>query len=400
MTSAYLANQPTSSEIQEKIEGYTSWLEIDLDSITHNLQEIRGRVGVEVMAVVKNNAYGHGLLPVVAHLSENGVRWFMVAKTYEAMAIRDAGIPGHVVNMDAVFTEGQFDAIVESGITQVVYTEDIAKRLSAAASRAGKEAEAFVKVDTGLRRVGVDHSEAADLIERVVALPGVTVKGIFSTFMQNPEQDGAMLKRLLEVDRDLRDRGIDIEFKSMASSDAVFHNPDGWLDMVRPGMSLYGVYPEAKDVSSGLDLRQALALKARVEHVKWVEEGDSVTYWGRFIAPRRMKVGTLHVGFYDGVPREMANKGRIKVGGEYRGSLGSVSLNHYLLDLTSIDASPGDVVEVIGREGENSLVKMAEASGWMVYSLMNHLNPFTPRVYLREGKPVALLDLSEEMLSL
>ncbi len=400
MTSAYLANQPTSSEIQEKIEGYTSWLEIDLDSITHNLHEIRGRVGVEVMAVVKNNAYGHGLLPVAAHLSENGVSWFMVAKTQEAKAIRDAGIPGHVVNMDAVFTESQFNAIVGKGITQVVYTEDIARKLSTAASRIGEEAEVFVKVDTGLRRVGVDHSEAADLIERVAALPGVTVKGIFSTFMQNPEQDGAMLRRLLEVDRELRDRGIDIEFRSMASSDAVFHNPEGWLDMVRPGMSLYGVFPEAKDASSCLDLRQALALKARIEHVKWVEKGDSVTYWGRFIAPRRMRVGTLHVGFYDGVPREMANKGRIKVGGKYRGSLGSVSLNHCLLDLTSIEAAPGDVAEVIGREGENSLVKMAEASGWMVYSLMNHLNPFTPRVYLREGKPVALLDLSQEMLPL
>lgn len=398
--SAYFANQPTPSEIQEKTEGYTSWLEIDLDAITHNLNEIRGRVGVEVMAVVKNNAYGHGLLPVAAHLSDNGVSWFMVAKTQEAKAIRDAGIPGHVVNMDAVFTESQFNAIVKKGIIQVVYTEDVAKRLSAAASRVGEEAEVFVKVDTGLRRVGVDHSEAADLIERVAALPSVTVKGIFSTFMQNPEQDGAMLRRLLEVDGELRDRGIDIEFRSMASSDAVFHNPEGWLDMVRPGMSLYGVFPEAKDVASGLDLRQALALKARIEHVKWVEKGDSVTYWGRFIAPRRMRVGTLHVGFYDGVPREMANKGRIKVGGEYRGSLGSVSLNHYLLDLTSMEASPGDVAEVIGREGENSLVKMAEASGWMVYSLMNHLNPFTPRVYLREGKPVALLDLSQEGLSL
>ncbi|MBL7167600.1 alanine racemase [Candidatus Bathyarchaeota archaeon] len=396
--SKYLDNQPTPSEIREKMEGYTSWLEIDLDSITHNLHEIRGRVGVEVMAVVKNNAYGHGLLPVAAHLSENGVSWFMVAKTQEAKAIRDAGIPGHVVNMDAVFTESQFNAIVKKGIIQVVYTEDVAKRLSAAASRAGREAKVFVKVDTGLRRVGVDHSEAADLIERVAALPGVTVKSIFSTFMQNPEQDGAMLKRLLEVDGELRDRGIDIEFRSMASSDAVFHNPEGWLDMVRPGMSLYGVFPEAKDVASGLDLRQALALKARIEHVKWVEKGDSVTYWGRFIAPRRMRVGTLHVGFYDGVPREMANKGRIKVGSEYRGSLGSVSLNHYLLDLTSMEASPGDVAEVIGREGENSLVKMAEASGWMVYSLMNHLNPFTPRVYLREGKPVALLDLSQERL--
>jgi alanine racemase len=394
MKSAYLANQPTSSEIEGNIEGFTSWLEIDLDSITHNLKEIRRRVGVKVMAVVKNNAYSHGLLPITAHLSEKGVRWFMVAKTQEAMALRNAGIKGHIVNMDAVFTEKQFNAIIERGITQVVYTEDVAERLSTAASMAGEEAEVFIKVDTGLHRVGVEHSVAAELVERVASLPGITVKGIFSTFMQNPKQDCTMLKRLLETDRVLGDRGIDIEIKSIASSDAIFHNPESWLDMVRPGMSLYGVFPEAKDVCSDLDLRQALALKARIEHVKWVEKGDSVTYWARFIAPQRMKVGTLHVGFYDGIPREMANKGRIKLGGEYRGSLGSVSLNHYLLDLTSMEAFPGDVAEVIGREGENSLVKIAEASGWMVYSLLNHLNALTPRVYLRKGKPVALLDLS------
>jgi alanine racemase len=133
-------------------------------------------------------------------------------------------------------------------------------------------------------------------------------------------------------------------------------------------------------------------LKARVEYAKWVEKGDSVTYYGRFIAPERMRVGTLHVGFYDGIPREMANKGRFRVGGEYKPSIGSVSLNHCLLDLTSTDASEGDVVEVIGKDGPNSLVKTAETAEWMVYSLMNHLNPATPRIYLEKGRPVALLE--------
>jgi alanine racemase len=394
MASDYLAEQPTPSEIEERIEGYPSWFEIDLDNLTHNLHEIERQVGVDVMAVVKNNAYGHGLLPVTAHLSDIGVDWFMVAKLVEAERIRDAGIPGHVVNMDPAFTEKQFTSIVEKGITQVVYTEEVAGRLSDAASALGIDAEVFVKVDTGLRRVGVSHSEAADFIERVSGLPNIKVRGMLSTFMQDPEQDKALLRRFLDVDGELRERGIIVEIRSMASSDAVFHYPEAWLEMVRPGMSLYGVFPEAKDAESGLELRQVLTLKARIEHAKWVEEGDSVTYWGRFTAPKRMRVGTLHIGFYDGIPREMANKGRIKVGNKYKQSLGSVSLNHYLLDLTSTDSSAGDVVEVIGRDGENSLVEMAEASGWMVYSLMNHLNPFTPRVYLKRGKPVALLDLS------
>ncbi|MCW3979454.1 MAG: alanine racemase, partial [Candidatus Bathyarchaeota archaeon] len=207
MASDYLAEQPTPSEIDERIEGYPSWFEINLDNLTHNLREIERRVGVDVMAVVKNNAYGHGLLPVTAHLSEIGVDWFMVAKLREAERIKDTGIPGHVVNMAPAFTEKQFTSIVERGITQVVYTEEVAGRLSDAASNAGLGAEVIVKVDTGLRRVGVDHSEAADFIERVRGLPNIEIRGMLSTFMQDPEQDKAMLRRFLDVDEELRERG-------------------------------------------------------------------------------------------------------------------------------------------------------------------------------------------------
>jgi alanine racemase len=379
------------SEIQERLEGYPSWLEVDLDDLTHNLEEVRKRVGVEIMAVVKNNAYGHGLIPVTAHLSRMGVEWFLVVKLDEAIRIKDAGIPGHVVNMDPAFTETHFEAIAEKGITQAVYTEETARMLSAAAVRTGTDVEVFVKVDTGLRRVGVAHSEAVDFIESMSKLPRVNVKGMFSTFMQHPDRDSFQLEAFLRVDEELKERGVDLEYRSMASSDAVFYSPESWLDMVRPGTVLYGVYPDSKDVECGLDLRQILSLKARVEYAKWVEKGDSITYFGRFIAPKRMRVGTLHVGFYDGIPREMANRGMFRVNGKYKPSIGSVSLNHCLLDLTSTDASEGDVIEVIGKEGPNSLAQTAETAGWMVYSLMNHLNPATPRVYFEKGRPVALL---------
>jgi alanine racemase len=206
MAPDYLVEQPTPSEIEERIEGYPSWFEIDLDNLAHNLHEIERRVGVDVMAVVKNNAYGHGLLPVTAYLSVIGVDWFMVAKLREAERIRDAGIPGHVVNMDPAYTEKQFTSIVERRLIQVVYTEEVAGRLSDAASTAGIDAEVFVKVDTGLRRVGVDHAEAADFIEYVSSLPNIEVRGMLSTFMQDPEQDKAMLRRFLDVDGDVRAR--------------------------------------------------------------------------------------------------------------------------------------------------------------------------------------------------
>src|SRR4029450_6339974 len=140
----------------------------------------------------------------------------------------------------------------------------------------------------GGRRVGVWHEEAADLIERVGKLPGVKVEGIFSTLSQNAEQDPVQLARLLAVDETLLRRGITPGLRSLASSDATLHRPAAHLDLVRPGALLYGVYPEKKDLGAGLELEQALALKARIEHVKWVERGDSVNYWGDFVAPHRM----------------------------------------------------------------------------------------------------------------
>jgi alanine racemase len=247
-----------------------------------------------------------------------------------------------------------------------------------------------VKIDTGLRRVGVKNDEAANFLELVSDLPGLEIDGIFSTLGQNEEQDKAQLKLLLGVEAEARRRGIDPGLRSLASSDAVLYKPEAHLDAVRPGMLLYGVYPTTKDRGSGVDLKQVLSFKARLEHAKWVEKGDSVTYWGRFTAPRRMKIGTVHVGFYDALPRELSNRGRVKIGEGFRSILGSVSLNHILIDLTDTLIEPGDIVEVIGREGENTVNAIADVTGWMTYSLLNHLNPLTPRVYLKNGEPVAL----------
>ena len=382
------------SWIEERMAGFDAWIEIDLDALGRNLENIRRRTGTEVMPVVKNNAYGHGLIPIVRYLTRRGVKRVFVAKFQEAVEIRSARIDCGVVNMGPIFTEKQYRRAVDLGITQTVFTEEVAQRLSEAAAALGTKADVFVKVDTGLRRVGVAHDRAADFIAEVASLPGVAIQGIYSSFMQVPEQDREMLKRFLDVDRELTRRGIEHGVRSMASSDAIFHFPEAHLDLVRPGMSLYGVYPEAKDVAAGLALEQVLMLKARIELVKWVEKGDSVTYWGRFVAPKRMKIGTVHAGFYDGLPRELANKGRVRYQGALRDILGSVSLNHTIVDLTGTDARAGEVVEIIGREPGNTVRDVAETAGWMVYSLLNHLSATTPRVYFENGKPVELSEIS------
>ncbi|GMR23395.1 MAG: alanine racemase [Acidobacteriota bacterium] len=385
------ANQLAPS-IRSRVAGFDSWIEIDLDGMGRNLERIRERTGAEVMPVVKNNAYGHGLVPVVRYLMSQGVTRVFVAKFQEALQIREAGLDCKIVNMGPLFTDDQYRRAVELGITQTVFTEEAAQGLSRAALELGTDAGVFVKVDTGLRRVGVLYDRAADFIEEAASLPGVRIEGIFSTFVQTREQDEVMLARFLEVDAELTKRGIEHGVRSMASSDAIFHFPEAYMDLVRPGMSLYGVYPESKDVGVGLELEQVLTMKARVELVKWIEEGDSVTYWGRFIAPKKMMVGTVHAGFFDGLPRELANKGKVFYQGELRDMLGSISLNHIVIDLTGTDARAGDAVEIIGRQPGNTVNDIATSSGWMVYSLFNHLNARTPRVYYENGEAVELLE--------
>jgi alanine racemase len=390
MTQPYFDSKSTPENIRERIKELPSWFEIDLDNLEHNLNQVKSFTSSQLIPCVKNNAYGHGIGPIVSHLEALGIERVLVIKLREALKLRKAGIGVEIVNMDPLFARSSYEAVVENRITQVIYTEAAARTLSDVATGKGVNANVFVKIDTGLRRAGVNHEEATDFLELVSKLPGIEIDGIFSTLNQNEEQDQIQLNRLLEVEGEAKKRGIEPGLRSLTSSDAVLYKPESHLDAVRPGIILYGIYPTSRDKGSGIDLRQIITLKARLEHAKWVNKGDSVTYWGRFTAPRRMRIGTVHVGFYDALPRELSNRGRIKIGSAFRSILGSVSLNHILVDLTDTGSEPGDVVEVIGGEGENTINAIADASGWMTYSLLNHLNSLTPRIYLKKGKPVAI----------
>jgi alanine racemase len=390
MAEAFFRSQPSPKEIQKLIEGYPSWIEVDLDCVGFNLDQIRGRVGVEVLPCVKTNAYGHGIVPIVAYLMKRGVRRVLVAKLWEALQLRGAGLDCGIINMDPLFAGEQYATVVESGITQTVFSRATAERISEAARRRGKTVEVFVKVDTGLGRVGVRHEAAADLIEYVSSLSGLEVCGMFSTFTEDRIFDRVQLERMLSVDAELRRRGVEVETRSMASSNAIFHFPESYLDAVRPGLMLYGLYPEPEDREVGLELRPALSFKARLEHVKWIEAGDSVTYSRRFVALRRMRVGTLHVGYSDGFPRGLTKKGLVRVGDVIKPVLGAVSVNHHVIDLDGTDAEVGDVVEIVSRDGENTLGRLADLAGIMPYSFCVGLNPLTPRVYYEGGRPVSL----------
>jgi alanine racemase len=390
MDEGFFKKQPSGLEIAERMKGFQSWLEIDLDAVGHNIDQVRAKTGVEIIPCVKTNAYGHGLVPVVAYMMRKGMGRVLVAKLWEALQIRDAGLSCGVVNMDPLYSENQFETVVEKDITQTIYQKEAAERLSAASKRMGKTASVWVKVDTGLGRVGVRHTEAADLVQHISVLPGLRIDGLFSTMSENDELDRLQVERMEKLRDELKRRGIKTGVTSMASSNAVFHKPYSYLDAVRPGLMLFGLYPEDEDRGHGIELRQSFRFMARIEHVKWVEAGESLTYSRRFTAPRRMRVGTLHIGYSDGYPRGLTQKGLVRVNGEVKPVLGTVSVNHVLVDLTGTDAGVGDAVETIGREGENSAYNLCRLAGIMTYTLMVGMSPLTPRVYYLGGEPVTL----------
>jgi alanine racemase len=321
-----------------------------------------------------------------------GVKRFLVAKLWEAEQIRDAGLDCGVVCMDPLFSDTHYEKVVKRGITQTVYKRETADKLNTAAGKLKTKADIWVKIDTGLGRVGVRWNEAVELIEYISQLPHLEITGLFSTMSEDSELDRIQVKRMKEISAELDKLGIQYGARSMASGQAVFHKPYVYLDAVRPGLMLYGFYPDSEDRESGLDLRQAFAFKARVEQVKWVDAGESLTYSRRFTASKRMKVGTVHIGYSDGYPRGLTKKGLVKVGGVVKPVLGTVSVNHFLVDLDGTDAAVSSVVEAIGREGENDAHRACEQAGIMIYSLMVGMNPLTPRVYTKNGKPAALYE--------
>lgn len=391
MSNSFFAKQPSKSEILSRIEGYSVWMEIDLDAVGYNLKIVKNLTGSEVVPCLKKNAYAHGLPVIAAYLITQGASKFLVAKMIEARRIRVACPDCGIINMEPIFTQQQCEEVLDYNIMHVAYHKKTGLMLSEAAKKKDRTAKIWVKVDTGLGRVGVDYREAADLIEYFSSLQGVEIDGVFSTLLED-EKDSVQIVRFNELREKLFNRGIKIPTWSMASSHAIFFRPDAHFDAVRPGLMLYGLYPSPESRKTGVELRQAMILKSRLEHVKWVDKGTPLTYGASFIAPRRIKVGTMHMGYSDGYPRQLSRRGLVKVEGKIRPIIGGISINHSLVDLSGTNAEIGSVVEAISREGKNSAHNLCDIAGIEPYQLMVWTNPLIPRVYYREGSVVAVDD--------
>ncbi len=359
-------------------------IEVDLGHIAWNLEKLMQRVKVPVMGVVKANAYGHGLVGVSKALEKAGVEALMVGKLQEAVTLREEGIACPVLNF------GPFDRrdgreIISRAISQSVFTEEAAY-LEEAAAGLNRKASVHVDIDTGMGRTGVLPDRALPLIAKIASLPHIKIDGVCTTLTEDPEFDKEQLKLFLGICSAAEKKGISLGRRHAASSAAVFHTPEFYLDMIRPGITLYGYYPNARTgKEDALELRPALRLSAKVIFVKDLSPDETLSYLRVFKAGKRMRAATLGIGYSDGYPYLFGGKVSVRIGKKTFPVLEAVTANHVMVDLDDDrEVRIGDEATLIDSVRGSGLTAdaLAARSGVPDYKILIGLNPLTPRTYL------------------
>lgn len=378
---AWAARDRASAQPAARHSSYDPWIEIRPDHVRHNVREVSRLVeGRPILAVIKNNAYGMGLVNMARILeSEPGVTGLAVVKLSEAIALRDAGIRTPVLLMGP-FDLADLEEAVMRDVMPMVYT-DLGDALDRLAARKQSAIPVQVCVDTGMGRVGISFREAAGLIADLAGRSGVNLFGTMTTLNEDPEFEKLQLQRFREVQEILAAGGISTGPRHAASSFALFDNPASFLDLVRPGMALFGQYSTQRfrglDV---VDLRPSMSLKARVALVKKLEPGDTAGYEAAYRAEREVWIATVPAGHVDGVPRVAANGGWVKIRDTRYPIIASVSASHTIVEIGSEKTvEAGDVAIWFDWEDGSRPEDASAASGASVYDLIMHLNPTLPR---------------------
>ena len=365
--------------------GADAWLEIDLKHMAWNLEQIRKRVNNRpVMAVIKANAYGHGLVEVGKALQKQQISYLAVGKVQEALRLREGGVTTPILNFGP-FSRDEAEALVRHEIAQSVFTDEVA-HLAEAARALDRTAAVHVKVDTGLGRVGVPHDRALAFVGKVASTPGISMAGIFTPLGEEEDFDRVQLDRFVQVCQGARQCGLDVGLRHAASSAGVISFPEAYLDMVRPGIAIYGQYPSVREYKARrIDLRPAMSLKTRVTYVKTLRPGDAVSYHRAFVAEQHTDVATISMGYSDGYPYQAAGKAEVIVQGQRWPAIALVTSNHMTLDVTgAAHLEIGQEAVLFGKQGEVeiSAEEVAAWAGTSVYKILIGMNPLLPKTYL------------------
>jgi alanine racemase len=369
-------------------------VEINLSAITQNFKSIKSRTTADVLAVVKADAYGHGLIPVSKALEEAGADWFGTALLEEALNLRKAGILKPIISWLTPLGE-DFKSAIDLDIDLGIPSIDLLDEVIKTASLTGKTARIHLEIDTGMSRGGV-LSEWDQLIKSVlvgVNLKQLKVIGIWSHFARADEPDELMNQEQLSLFEEkvnqAKAAGIDAQFIHIANSAALFTNKSAHKNIIRSGIALFGLSPDVKTIgdSSSLGLKPAMKLKAKLNLVKEVKAGSSVGYGGTAVLKSDTKLGVVALGYADGIPRSTNNLAGVFVDKKRAPIIGRVSMDQFVVDLgITSTAKTGDEVIVFGdgSNGEYTVDEWAKAANTINYEIITRIGPRVPRIYPRE----------------
>lgn len=365
-----------------------TWAEIHLGRLADNYHALRALAPEsKFVGLVKANAYGHGAVPVAQKLTELGTDYLAVACLDEALELRRAGIETPVLILGNTPPEYTRE-LIDAHITQNVYDPALAKEFSRRALELGGKLLCHLKVDTGMSRLGIlcdeaDMAVGVDALEEMAKLPGLDCEGIFMHFADAdscPEYSEMQIRRFHQVLRELKNRGVEFRLRHCCAGAATLNYPEVHLDMIRPGIPLYGLYPDPSTMDK-IDLKPVMELKTRVISLRRLPKGTCVSYGRTYTLERDSLVAAVPVGYADGLHRSLSNRMSMLVRGKAAPQIGRICMDMCMLDVTDVPGvQMGDVVTVFGDGAP--LQTLADTEGTITYEMLCAVAPRVPRVYL------------------
>lgn len=374
---------------------HTTWVDISNEAIQHNILQFKKIIpkSTHFMAVVKSNGYGHGMVNAARVAVVNNVKWIGTVNLDEALTLRKNNIKSRILVL-SYFNPLRLKEAIDKNITLTVYGYNAARTIDKIALRFRKKASIHFKVDTGTSRLGLLPEQSVTVIKKIASLKNINLEGLFTHFAdaENPNQrvTNNQISKFKKVLQNLSNAGINISVKHCACSAATILNRNSHLDLVRVGISLYGLYSidpngtESERVKKRLQLKPALSWRTKVIQIKDVPAQSSIGYGQSFTTKRRMKIALIPVGYWDGLDRKISNNGCVIVRGHRCKIRGRVCMNLSMIDVTNLKiVKTGDIVTLIGKEGKSEITadEIAKKTNTINYEVVTRINPLIPRIY-------------------
>jgi alanine racemase len=377
---------PGNKEKQVKNMHRKVWVDIDLGALSENLKKVRKFVGhsVKIAAILKQSAYGHGLIPVARRLYQEGIDYFGVGSINEAIQLREDGYRGQILLLSVVSKE-LAPFFIRFGITPTVVEDDFAQELNYQAAKIKKVIPVHVKVDTGMGRLGFYPNQIYSFVEKIKKLNFISLEGIYTHFPvadTNFSFTQQQLKIFQDLINRLKEKDINFKYYHSANSLGVVNYPDSYLNMVRPGLILYGI-KSYQDLE--IELEPVLSFKAKIIFIKEVPQGKTVGYGADFVAKSNRRIATVSVGYADGYPWALSNKSQVLIKGKLFNIAGRVCMDHIMVDLgNDKEIKKEDTVTLIGKEKDKQITaeNLAAWAQTIPYEIVTCISKDIPRHYI------------------